>query len=56
MPGFAKAAGQGNTADVKAAQKALDGWVKRVLGNRDDPMVAEQAHQELLQHLVKVSR
>ena len=27
--------------------------VKRVLDNPDDPMVAEQAHQELLQHLVK---
>jgi hypothetical protein len=51
----AKAAGKGDTADVVAAEKALDQWVKRVLDNKDDPMVAEQAHQELLKHLVKVS-
>jgi len=51
----AKAAGKGDTADIVAAEKALDQWVKRVLDNKDDPMIAEQAHQELLKHLVKVS-
>ena len=51
----AKAAGKGDTADVKAAETALDQWVQQVLDNKDDPMIAEQAHQELLKHLVKVS-
>jgi len=51
----AKAAGKGKTAEIETAEKALEEWVKRVLDNKDDPMVAEQAHQELLKHLVKMS-
>ena len=50
----AKAAGKGDTADVKAAETALDQWVQQVLDNKDDPLVAEQAHQELLRHLIRL--
>ncbi len=48
----AKAAGKGKTAEVKTAQESLDKWVKQVLNSIIDPMVAEQAHQAILQHLV----
>jgi hypothetical protein len=51
----AEAAGQGQTPMVIAARDSLEERVTGVLDNRDDPMVAEQAHQELLGHLANLS-
>jgi hypothetical protein len=50
----AKAAGKGEDPNIVAAAKALEEWVQRVLDNKGDTMVAERAHQALLQHLVKL--
>ena len=50
----AKAAGRGDAAGVELAEKALDQWVQRVLDNRHDPLLADQAHQDLLRHLIRV--
>ena len=51
----AKSAGRGNVTEVKAAGRSLDRHLKMVLDNRDDTMVAEQAHKALLRHLVILS-
>jgi len=50
----ARQAGRGDDAEVQAAAEALDDWVQQVLDNRSDPMIAEQAHNELLGHLVSM--
>ena len=51
----AESAGRGNAPEVKAAGRSLDQHVEAVLDNRDSTMVADQAHQILLRHLVILS-
>ena len=51
----AESAGRGNAPEVKAAGRSLDQRVEAVLDNRDSTLVAEQAHQTLLRHLVILS-
>ena len=46
------AAGKATSAELESARESLEVWVKRVLNNRQDPLVAEQAHQALIQQLV----
>ena len=44
--------GNGNSA---TAATALESWTAKVLQARHDPAVAEEAHQALLQHLLRIS-
>lgn len=47
----AKKAGKVQAAKIMSSQRALDRLVDKVLKRRDDPMVAERAHQELLRQV-----
>ncbi len=47
--------GDATAAKREAAQKSLEQWMAKVLTQRDDVSVADQAHQELLSHLLKLT-
>ncbi len=54
-PNYIYSTGPGNATDLTDGLTEQGRFVRLQMVNCGDPRVAEQAHQELLRHLVKVS-